>query len=698
MRAHVFLFLAVSAAAMLSACGGDDAGEASGVDHTFDDGVRVLVEGGAVEVSEGDRTLWAMPAGSPPVARTFTDGVSGSLAIYTFRRFDVEETVFDRFRGAELADDGAVVATWGSSGDATATLRIAPGERERTTSLRLSVEGMEPTSIALPIRCDEDGTFHGFGEQYNATDQRGEAFTLFVSEQGIGRAGGLRDLAGDEHTTYFPMPYYVDARGHGMLLSTERRVETDLCATDPEVAWLEVVDAAPIESTIFHGPTPLDVVGQLSAEVGIPAEPPSWAFDGAWISSQGGRDAVEADVAALEAAEIPVSAIWSQDWTGVRMNIGGGFGVQYRWEPDLEHYPDLGGMIDDLHSRGIRFLAYANPFVDPELPNHFDEMADQGLLIGGPDGESYVFGAPNGESSHPDFTNPETQEYVKGELVAMVNDYGIDGWMADFGEWNPLDAEMDGTDDPIAYHNHFPVDWHAANRAAMDEARPDGDWVLFARSGYTGVQRYSMIHWVGDQEANWSEHDGLPTVVPAMISLGLAGVPYVTHDIAGFSGGPSTKELYMRWTELGAFTPIMRTHEGNRRDVNHNWDTDPETTEHFRRFARIHAALAPELEALAAEAQETGAPMVRHLMLVFPDDRDGWGVSDQYMLGDSLLVAPVLTEGATSREVYLPPGTWFHVFTGEMHEGGATVTVDAPLGQPPVFSLGEDRADLRAIE
>jgi alpha-glucosidase len=449
---------------------------------------------------------------------------------------------------------------------------------------------------------------------------------------------------------------------------------------------------------IFHGPTPLEVIAQLGDELGRPAQPPEWAF-GTWISAQGGRDAVLAKVAELEANDIVVSAIWSQDWTGVRMNADGGFGVQYRWRVDPEHYPDLGGMVADLRARGIRFLAYANPFIDPDLPDHFETMAQGGMLVRDEEGEPYVFGAPNGLSSHPDLTSDVAFAYVRGELQAMVEGLGIDGWMADFGEWNPLDAVLSDGSEAAAYHNRFPVDWHRVNRAAMDAARPDGDWVLFARSGWAGVQRHSMIHWVGDQEATWSHTDGLPTVVPAMINLGLAGVPYVTHDIGGFSGGPSTQELYLRWTELGAFTPIMRTHEGNRRDLNHDWNTTPETIAHFRRFSRIHDALRPELLALAAEAQATGAPMVRHLMLEHGADRATWSVSDQYMLGSELLVAPVTEEGATGRSVYLPTGArWFHVWTGAMVEGGQTVEIEAPIGSPPVFSRERDRPDLRAIE
>lgn len=670
-----------------------------GLEATLADGTRVVVdEAGAVSLFDGERPLWAMPTGAFPTARQFSERARGTIGIWTFRRTGEEVRAFERYRGAR-EEGGAVIVEYGSaSGEGTATLTLRPGEQAATTAIALALEGMEADSLAIPARCDEDGSFHGFGEQYNATDQRGEAFTLVVSEQGIGRDGGLRDLAGDAHTTYFPMPYYLDARGFGVLLRTDHRVEVDVCAADPSVAWLEVVDGAPIDALVFHGPTPLEVIAQLGEEVGRPKAPPEWAW-GTWISSQGGREAVLADVAALEAAEVPFSAIWSQDWTGVRRNFDGGLGVQYRWRADEAHYPDLGEMIAELHDRGIRFLAYANPFIDPNLPDHFDVMRDAGLLIEDDAGEPYVFTAPNGRSSHPDLTNPASVDYVRGELRAMVTELGIDGWMADFGEWTPFDARLHDGSDPAGYHNRFPIDWHCVNREAMEEARPDGDWVLFARSGHTGVQRCSMIHWVGDQEANWSETDGLPTVVPAMINLGLAAVPYVTHDVGGFSGGPSTQELYLRWTELGAFTPIFRTHEGNNREQNHNWDSDEETLAHFRRFSRVHDALRPELMALSAEAQERGAPMVRHLMLEFPEDRATWPISDQYLLGADLLVAPVTTEGATARSVYLPSGaTWFHVWTGESYEGGQTVEIDAPIGSPPVFSRDADRVDLRTID
>ena len=197
-------------------------------------------------------------------------------------------------------------------------------------------------------------------------------------------------------------------------------------------------------------------------------------------------------------------------------------------------------------------------------------------------------------------------------------------------------------------------------------------------------------------EADFEETDGLPTVVPAMLSLGMSGQPYVTHDIAGFSGGPSTKELYLRWTELGALSPFMRTHDGNERDENWRWDADAETTAHFAAMSRLHAALAPELIALGQAAQSTSAPIVRHLMLAFPEDEETHAIQDQYLLGTELLVAPVLHEGVTARDAYLPDGTWVHVWTGDSYTGPTWVTVDSPIGEPPLFSKDVDRPDLRA--
>jgi len=688
---------------------------ASGSEAGPTDGVQIIASNdGTVEVIVDGRTLFAL-AGTGPVARTFIDS-AGNIGTKVIRRTN-EKT--DPLTVRAVANGGTTASVSYRSETRRAMLTAVAVSNE-VSDFTLEVSGDAADSMAIGVRCDQDGTFHGFGMQYNQTDQRGEAFPLFVNEQGVGRDGSGLPNAGDEHTTYFPMPYYIDARGFGALFDTKARLNVDLCSSDEGIAWFEVITGGTIRWRVFHGPTPVDVIRQLGDLVGRPTAPPAWAYN-LWLASQGGTDAVVAEADALEAADVPASAFWVQDWTGIRPNFEGGFGVQYLWSPketcsgpEDVCYPDFRGLVSDFHERGYKFLVYVNPFiVDPDsvtededpsrFEPRFDAMEQAGLLVKNEDEEIYsdpeVANIPQ-RSAHPDFSKSETSDFIRQTLAEVVTQYGVDGWMADFGEYIPFDSVHADGSIPDERRNTFPVDWHRVSREALEQARPDGDWVSFARSGFTGVQGAAQIHWVGDQQTDWGELDGLPTVLPALINLGLAGQPFVSLDIAGFSvgGEPSTKELYQRWTELGAFAPVMRTHQGARKDENWNWNTDAETTAHFRKFTFVHCALADDFMALAEEASESGKPLLRHMMLVFPDDRETWNISDQFMVGESLLVAPVVEQGATTRSVYFPAGTWFNVWTGESLAGGERLTVDAPIGSPAVYSRGEDREDIRGWE
>lgn len=703
---------------LLASLAGCDNGSSDNRDNTVPDPAVLLQDNGDVVVQVAGRTLFAMPGETAPLARQFRETASG-IGVVTFTRSDQVEDPLT-LAASEQVDDGVALRFENADKSRSATLEAMPVNADESL-FRFTLSGTPADSLAVPVRCDAAGSFHGFGEQYNATNQKGEAFTLFVNEQGNGRDGGPGVSVGDKHTTYFPMPYYLDARGFGVLLNTSRRVELDICASDPAIAWIEVVGGSTIEWTVLHGPTPKNVISQLAEKVGRPAQPPAWAY-GLWIGSQGGREKVLSELDALEAADIPATAIWVQDWGGHRTNLDGGDGVQYRWAPDDVCderdsngklipkdicYPDIAGMVSDLHARGYKFLTYANPFIVKDLdarfsPDHFAEMDAGGWLMKNPLGETNVFIGPNFPQfdGHADLTLPGAREYIKDALRRMVSEYGFDGWMADFGEWSPLDAVVSDGSDPIEVRNTYPTEWQRLTREVMNELRPDGDWAMIARSGWAGTQGAAQIHWVGDQETNWSVLDGLPTVVPAMLNLGLAAQPYVTHDIAGFARGtgPSSEELYMRWTELGAFTPIMRTHEGADKEGNWSWEKSPATTAHFRRFTLVHCALRELFMRLSDEAQQTSAPLLRHLMLEFPDDPETYDISDQYMIGDVYLVAPVVEQGATTRSVYFPQGTWFNAWTGEQVEGGQRIVVDAPLGQPPVYALGSDNPELREAE
>ncbi len=679
----------------LLACASDPAKSVPDLDGAYDlgAGAELIVNSDGTVVLERDG-VGTFGTAAPFATRTVDETTEAALGMWRFTREGAETMAYDQLTGVSTTDGLAL--SLASADGAAATLAVArDGER---VDFRLDVPAGQD-AVVVPVSCDPGASFHGWGAQMHQTDQKGEAFRLFVSEQGIGRdPEGLWSVDGDTHTSYFPMPWYLDGRGFGVLFETDHRTHVDLCATDVNIAEVEVMAGESLSWSVMLGPTPADALRQLGDVVGRPKAPPSWAY-GTWMCMQGGEARVREQLDVLEGADIPATVLWVQDWSGRRENFGGGYGVQYRWAADeVELYPDISDFFSELKGRGYRIVGYMNPFVDPVL-QHWDEMEAGGMLPLDPEtGAVSTFIGPRGEMTQADLRNPATRAYIQGHMRTAVEEVGLDGWMADFAEWLPIDAQLYGDADPRAAHNTAPEDWQRLTREVMDELRPDGDWLMFARSGWAGVHEVAMIHWMGDQEADFLPTDGLPTVVPAMLNVGLSGQPFVTHDIAGFSGGPSTEELYKRWTELGAFTPYMRTHDGNERDENWRWDADADTLAFFSRFARIHALLQPELEALAAEAAETGMPIVRHLMLAYPDDFATWSLDDQYLLGPDLLVAPILEEGLLRRDVYLPDGEWFNVWTGQRAVGPKWVAVDAPLGQPPVFARGADRADLRAVE
>ncbi len=692
LRTGLFLITVLSACASASETG-PTTGPAA---YVLTDGTRVSISAEReVRVSRADgSSLVATPATAFPTLVTFNGQVESAFGSYEFTRRDEVRTPASRFLSSQQRG-GIVEVRWETAANTVVTLEVSVQRAGEATRLRWKVaDSATPNAIAIPLTCDAESTFAGFGAQYDDTDQRGDAFALWVEEQGIGRTTGY-PISGSAHTTYYPMPWWLDWRGFGVLVDTTARTLVDLCKRDPNVAWVEVEDGAAVDLLVLHGPRPRDVIRELGNEVGRPSRPPDWAFS-PWIAIQHGREEVLAEADALTRAQIPFSALWVQDWVGGRTLIGDVYDLNYRWVADPGLYPDLPELVRLIRTRyGARFLTYANPFV---LKNdvHWTPMADASLLIRNRSGAPYEFQTLGGVASLPDFTRAESYAYVKSFLRSMVNEHGFDGWMSDFGEWLPADATLVNGEARLV-HNVYPSLWQRASREVMDELRSNGDWVLFSRSGWTRAQKYQQIVWIGDQEADFSPSDGLPTVVPALINLGLSGVPFATHDVAGYSGGPSTQEVFARWTELAAFGPVFRTHTGLKSRANWSWSRNAETTNHFRRFARIHEALGPELRALADEAARSSLPIVRHLALEFESDAASRRVHNQFMLGPTLLVAPVTSPGATMRQVYLPPGTWFHLWTGRMFVGPATMEIEAPIGSPPVFSRDVDRPDLRAI-
>jgi alpha-glucosidase len=328
-----------------------------------------------------------------------------------------------------------------------------------------------------------------------------------------------------------------------------------------------------------------------------------------------------------------------------------------------------------------------NPYLAVDGPL-YPEATAQGFLARRLDSdEPYLVDFGEFDAGVVDFTNAAACDWFAEEVIGKrMLDFGLDGWMADFGEYLPTDLRL-FAGDPMQEHNRWPVRWAEVNARAVASRGRTGDVLWFMRAGHTGVQAHCPLLWAGDQSVDFSRHDGIGTVITAALSSGLVGNAFSHSDVGGYTslfGNIRTAELILRWYELGAFSPVFRTHEGNRPDDNLQIDSTPELIAGFVRWSRVHAALAPYVRQLVTEAQSTGLPAQRALFLHYPADREGLTIQDQYLYGADMMVAPVIEAGAVMRKVYLPQGTWRHLWSGTDF-GPGWHDVEAPIGQPPVF-------------
>jgi alpha-glucosidase len=579
------------------------------------------------------------------------------------------------------------------------TVPLTDGEKVEIGRLQLYLAGgdvlrVDVSSVGNRLRwdapCTGDDAFAGLGSHVDV-DHTGEAFPLWVSEPGVGKVDNDVQpddwfFTGTRHATSYPDPFLVRPEPFGLAVAGTPRIEADLCTGS---RWtLDVWSGSP-SFLVFAGETPLQIVEAHALAAGTPMLPPDWAF-APWNDAVGGAERVRQVAATLREAGASSSVIWTEDWKGGE-ETAFGYHLTAEWTLDETLYPDALALDGELEAAGFKWLAYFSPFVS-ETSAAWEEA--QSLVIEDADGVPYLFpGITFDPTSVLDLSRVDARSWAQDRMTDALA-LGFDGWMADFGEWLPPDAEL-ASADAIDDHNAYPGWWQLTNA----EAIAPFDAVTFSRSGWTGTATLSPVTWAGDQRTSFDADDGFPTVVPLGIGAGIAGVPMFGHDIGGYNSignDPSTKELWFRWCTLGAFTPVMRTHHGAFKDDNWQFDTDAETVAHYARWANVHTALYPYLRGLAAKAVSGGRPLVLAPFLLYPDEP--WGRTDAWMLGASLFVAPVLEEGAIGRDVALPSGaTWYDWWTGAPATSGwvdvavADIAVFAPAGAiVPVFTEAPD--------
>lgn len=534
-----------------------------------------------------------------------------------------------------------------------------------------------------------DARFFGLGGRASGPRLRGGTYRLWNTDPG--RAFGRED-----DPLYLTMPVQLvvaDAATHLVFHDTSwdgtvtlREGEEGAGSGHDRPGSCELrMDGGPLRCWVVVG-TPARVLLAWASLTGAPALPPAWALGhhhARW--GFGSEQEVRRIVAGYHERDLPLDA--------VHLDIDH-YDDHQVFTVDQDRFPKLPVLAEELRRDGVRLVSIVDPAVKAEPGNAvFDSGLAEDAFVRDASGRVVEGVVWPGEAVFPDFTHARVRRWW-GELYAERIGQGFAGFWHDMNEPTSFTAfgeptlprsarhALDGRDgDHREAHNVYALCMARAAYEGLRELLPEERPFLFSRSGWAGLQRYGGT-WSGDVATGWA---GLRASLSLVMGLGLCGVPYSGPDVGGFDGSPSP-ELYLRWFQLGAYLPLFRTHASMRAGRREPWEFGPEVLEHARVALVERRRLLPYFVTLAHLARRTGAPYVRPVWWGAPEDRALRDCEDAFLLGDCLLVAPVLDPGAERRAVQLPRGLWYDTATGRRHRGPGQVLVDAPLSRIPVFA------------
>lgn len=532
--------------------------------------------------------------------------------------------------------------------------------------------------------------WRGFGE-HGHTIMPPARFDTWVEEGPVGlgplspwlRFTGRVPIPKGPYPSYATLPLWLSSAGYGAWFENSELLRWQIQSTLRTVkTWTNVLTLH-----VVVGHSPLQVLERQSLVLKRATLPPDWIF-GPWNDSVRGQSQAESLASHLRQERIPSSALWIEDWMGSWEDS------RRFWMRPLSHkvdtllYPDLPSLSDDLHRTGFRLLGYFCPEIS-KGSSLYQSALEQGLLVKDQSGDPIIINVLGIDHGEVDFTHPEAEAWIHQQWFQPAYGQGFDGWMADFGEYLPTNAVLHDGSHGWQRHNLWPLLWQKVNRTFWDQKRPNGDYTFFVRSASLGSQHVAPILWGGDSDTDFDPADGLPTVVPQVLSAQLAGFNYWATDIAGYMTfgltRPSTKNLYIRWLQLASLLPVMRTHHGTARPRNWHWNRDLQTRSIYTRYARLHTSLFPFWHHLSRLATTRGYPLIRALFLEFPQDPVAWIVDQEFLVGDRLLVAPVIKPQGSRHRVYIPPGRWRYWWSQRIDIGPGWIHLDVPLDQLPLW-------------
>lgn len=485
---------------------------------------------------------------------------------------------------------------------------------------------------------------YGLGERFAAFVRNGQSVDIWNEDGGT-----------STEQSYKNIPFYLSNRGYGVFVNHPERVSFEVASE----AVTKVEFSVPGENLDFfliNGPTMKEVLMRYTDITGKPSLPAPWTF-GLWLSTSFttnyDEETVNSFVDGMLERGIPLSVFhfdcfWMKDFSW----------CDFAW--DRRVFPDSVGMLRRLHDKGLKICVWINSYVGQESAI-FREGVEGGYFLKRQNGDVWQWDMWQPGLAIVDFTNPAAREWYASKLEALM-DMGVDCFKTDFGERIPTDCVYFDGSDPTRMHNYYTYLYNRTVYEVIRKKKGESEAVLFARSATAGGQKFP-VHWGGDC---WSDYESMEESLRGGLSLTSSGFGFWSHDIGGFES-TSTPDVYKRWCAFGLLSTHSRLHGSTSYRV--PWAYDEEAVEVVRFFARLKASLMPYLYRNAIETSRTGVPMMRSMVLEFTEDRNCAYLATQYMLGDSLLVAPIFNENSMA-EYYLPEGEWTNFLTEEVREGG----------------------------
>ncbi|WP_070119824.1 glycoside hydrolase family 31 protein [Bacillus marinisedimentorum] len=519
--------------------------------------------------------------------------------------------------------------------------------------------------------------FYGFGEKSGFLDKRGEKFEMWNTDVYAPHNPETDPL-------YESIPYFMGlgkGKAYGIFFDNTFKTVFDMKTSEEEYSFF--AEGGQLDYYFLAGPSPKEVVSQYTRLTGTMPLPPKWAlgYHQSRYSYETEQEVRELAGTFLEKG-IPLDVIY------LDIHYMDGYRV---FTFDRDRFPSPDKMVDDLKKAGIRIV----PIVDPGVKKDPEYSAYQEGIRGDRfckyiEGDVYYGEVWPGKSAFPDFTQKDVRKWW-GSKHSFYTDLGIEGIWNDmnepavFNETKTMDTEVIHENDgkPATHrelHNIYGLLMGKATYEGMKQQLDGKRPFLLTRAGYSGVQRYAAV-WTGDNRSFW-EH--LQMSLPMCMNLGLSGVAFTGPDVGGFAHD-SNGELLARWTQVGAFTPYFRNHSAIGTVRQEPWSFGEKYEAVIKKYIELRYKWLPHLYSLFKEASDKGLPVMRPLFMEYPDDPNTYTMSDQFMIGSSVIAAPIMTPGTTHRAVCLPEGSWVDYWDGTVYDGGQFILYRAELDTLPLF-------------